>query len=88
MSACSTKLKDVFLEIYTIELSLTITVGHFFSENAFHIESIILNNKNKTFSNNNEIAEIFSKHFRKLKENLDMSKTLTSNMLRHYRSRF
>ena len=59
-------------------MSLTITVGHFFSENAFHIEFIVLNNKINTFSNNNEIAEIFSKHFSKLKENLDMNKTLTS----------
>ena len=42
------------------------TVGPLFSEKAFHKESIILNNSNKTISNNEELAEPFNKHFSKL----------------------
>ena len=46
------------------------TVGPLFSEKAFHKESIILNNNNKIISNNEELAQIFSKHFSKIVENL------------------
>ena len=56
------------------------TVGHLFSEKAFHKESIILNSSNKTVSNNEELAETFNKHFSKLVESLDIDKTLTSNI--------
>ena len=47
------------------------TVALLFSEKAFHKESIILNNNNnnnnnKTISNNEELAELFHKHFSKL----------------------
>ena len=51
------------------------TVGALFSEKAFHKESIILNN-----NNNEELAEIFKKHFSKLVENLDKDETLASNI--------
>ena len=51
------------------------TVGPLFSEKAFHKESIILNN-----NNNEELAEIFKKHFSKLVENLDKDETLASNI--------
>ena len=54
--------------------------GPHFLEKAFHKESITLNNNNKTISNNEELAEIFNKHFRKLVENLDIDKTLANNM--------
>ena len=56
------------------------TVGLLFSDKTFHKESIILNNNNKTISNNEELAEIFNKHFNELVENLDINKTLASNM--------
>ena len=56
------------------------TVGPLFSEKFFHKESIILNNNNKTISNNEELAEIFHKYFSKLAENLDIIETLASNM--------
>ena len=56
------------------------TVGPFLSEKAFHKESIILNNNNKTISNNEELAEIFDKHFSKLVENLDIDETLASDI--------
>ena len=39
-----------------------------------------MNNNNKTISNNEELAEIFNKHFSKLVENLDIDKTLVSNI--------
>ena len=52
------------------------TVGPLFSEKDFHKESIILNNNNKTMSNNEEIAENFNKHF----SNLDIDKNLTCNI--------
>ena len=55
------------------------TVGPLFSEKAFHKESIILNNNNKIISNN-ELAEIFNKHFSKIVENLDVGETLASNI--------
>ena len=55
------------------------TAGSLFSEKAFYKGSIILNN-NKTISNNEELAEIFNKHFSRLVENLDTDKTLTSNL--------
>ena len=56
------------------------TVSPLFSEKAFHKESVILNNKNKTISNNEELAETFNKHFSKLVESLDIDKTLASNI--------
>ena len=56
------------------------TVGPFLSEKAFHKESIILNNNNKTISNNEELAQIFDKHFSKLVENLDIDETLASDI--------
>ena len=46
----------------------------------FHNESIILNNNNKTISNNEELAEVFNKHFSKLVEDLDIDKILASNI--------
>ena len=48
------------------------TVVLLFSEKAFHKESVILNNSNKTISKNMELAEIFKKNFSKLVENLDI----------------
>ena len=56
------------------------TVGPLFSEKAIHKESIILNNNNKTIRHNEELAEIFKKNFSKLDENLDIDKTLASNI--------
>ena len=56
------------------------TVGPLFSEKAFHTESIILNNNNKIISKNEELAEIFNKHFSKIVENLYIDKTLASNI--------
>ena len=56
------------------------TVGPLFSEKAFHKESIILNNNNKIISNDEEVAEIFSKHFSKIVEKLDIDETLASNI--------
>ena len=56
------------------------TVGPVFSEKAFHKESIILNNNNKSVSNNEELTKIFNKHFSKLVENLDIDKTLANNI--------
>ena len=56
------------------------TVGLLLSETAFYKESIILNNNNKTISSNEELAEIFNKHFSKLGENLDIDETLASNI--------
>ena len=55
------------------------TVRPLFSEKAFHKESIILNNNNKIISNN-ELAEIFNKHFSQIVENLDVGETLASNI--------
>ena len=51
------------------------TVGPLFSEKAFHKESIILNNGNKT-SKNEELAESFYENFNKLVENIVIGKTL------------
>ena len=56
------------------------TVGLLLLEKAFHKESIILNNNNKIISNNEELAEIFNKHFSKIVENLDIDETLASNI--------
>ena len=39
-----------------------------------------MNNNNKTISNNEELAEIFNKHFSKIVENLDIDETLASNI--------
>ena len=47
---------------------------------AFHKESNILNNNNRTINNNEELAEIFNEHFSKLVESLDTDKTLASNI--------
>ena len=44
----------------------------------FWIGSIVLNNNNKIISNNEELAEIFNKHFSKIVENLDIDETLTN----------
>ena len=55
------------------------TVCPLFSEKTFHWESIFLNN-NKIISNNEELAEIFNKHFNKILGNLDIGKTLASNI--------
>ena len=51
-----------------------------FLETAFHKESLILNNNNKTINNNEELAEIFNDDFRKLVETLDTDKTLASSI--------
>ena len=56
------------------------TVGPLFSEKAFHKESVILNNDNKIISNNEELTEIFNKHFSKIMENLDIDETQASNI--------
>ena len=85
MLACSAKLKDVFLvklnhRVVSDNTKFWKTVGTLFSEKAFHKESIILNNNNKTISNNEKLAEIFNKHFSKLVENLDIDKNLASNI--------
>ena len=56
------------------------TVGPLLSEKDFHRVSITLNNNNKTITNNEELAEIFNKHFSKLVENLDIDKTLASKI--------
>ena len=69
--ACSAKLKDVFFgkidhRVVSNDRKFWKTVGPLFSEKAFHKESIILNNSNKTISNNEELAEPFNKHFSKL----------------------
>ena len=55
-------------------------VSPLFLEKAFHKESIILNNNNKTINNKWEVAEIFNKHFSKLLENLDIDETLASSI--------
>ena len=60
------------------------TVRPLSSEKAFHKESIIFNNNNKTISNNEELVEIFNKHFNKLTENSGQQ----HSKLRHYRSSF
>ena len=85
MLACSTKLKDVFLgnldhKVVSGNRKFWKTVHPLFSEKAFHKESIILNNNNKTITNNEELAEIFNKHFSKVVENLEIDKTLTHNI--------
>ena len=56
------------------------TVGPLFSEKAFHKESISLNNNHKIISNDEELAEIFNKHFNKIVEKLDIDETLASNI--------
>ena len=61
-------------------MSLAIENSEDFSEKAFYKESIVLNNKNKIINNNEELAEIFNKNFSKLVENLDVDKTLASNI--------
>ena len=39
-----------------------------------------MNNNNKTISNNEELEEIFNKHFSKIVENLDIDEALASNI--------
>ena len=56
------------------------TVGPLFSEKTFHKESIILSNNNTTISNDEELAEIFNKHFSKLVENLDIDENLAGSI--------
>ena len=56
------------------------TVGPLFLEKAFHKESIILNNKTKIISNDEELAEMFNKYFSKIVGNLDIDETLASNI--------
>ena len=46
----------------------------------FSQESIILNNNNKTISKNEELAEICSKYFSEIVENLETDETLVSNI--------
>ena len=76
----SQKLKEVFLGkldhiVVSENKKFWKVVGPLFSEKAFHKESIILNNNNKT-SKNEELAESFNKNFNKLVENLVIGKTL------------
>ena len=83
--ACSAKLKDVFWgkldhRVVSDNRKFWKTVDPLFSEKAFHKESIILNNNNKTICNNEKLAEIFSK----IVENLDIDKTLGSNIASSY----
>ena len=85
MLVCSAKLKDVFLgklnhKVVSDNRKFWKTVGPLFSEKAFHKESIILNNSNKIISNNEELTEIFNKHFSKIVENVDIEETLASNI--------
>ena len=47
------------------------TIGPFFSEKAFHKESIILNNNNKTVSNNEELVNLW--------KTLNIDETLATN---------
>ena len=84
MLACSARIKDVFFGkldhiVVSDNRKFWKIVGPLFSEKAFHKESIILNNNNKTISNNEELAETFNKHFSKLVESLDIDKTLAGN---------
>ena len=83
--ACSAKLRDVFFgkpdhKVVSNNRKFCKNVGPLFSEKAFHKESIIFNNNNKIISNNEELAEIFNKHFSKIVENLDIDETLASNI--------
>ena len=39
-----------------------------------------MNNNNKTISNNEELAELFNKHFSKLVKNLDIDEILACNI--------
>ena len=55
-------------------------VSSVFLERAFHKKSIILNNNNKTVSNNEKLRKIFNKYFSQLVANLDIGKTLASNV--------
>ena len=83
MLVCSAKLKNGKLnhKVVSDNRKFWKTVSPLFSEKAFYKESIILNNSNKIISNNNEeLAEIFSKHFSKIVENLDIDETLASNI--------
>ena len=84
MLDCSAKLKDVFGETRPLgsldNRKFWKNLGPVFSEKGFPKESINLNNKNKTISNNEELAEIINKHFSKIVENLDIDQTLTSNI--------
>ena len=78
------KVRNKFLILETRNLKGAIIakepIRPIFSERSFHKESIILNNNNKTISNNEELAKTFNKHFSKLVESLDIGKTLASNI--------
>ena len=83
--ACSARIKDVFFgkldhRVVYDNRKFWKTIDPLFLEKAFHKESIILNNNNKTISNNEELAETFNKHFSKLVESLDIDKTLAGNI--------
>ena len=82
--ACSAKLKSVFLGNQTTELSLTIEdfgkLSVLSSRKRLHKESIILSNNNTTISNDEELAEIFNKHFSELVENLDTDENLAGSI--------
>ena len=83
--ACSARIKDVFFgkldhRVVSDNRKFWKTIDPLFLEKAFHKESIILNNNNKTISNNEELAETFNKHFSKLVESLDIDKTLAGNI--------
>ena len=55
-------------------------VSSVFLERAFHKKSIILNNNNKTVNNNEKLRKIFNKYFSQIVVNLDIDKTLASNV--------
>ena len=83
--AFSAKLKYVFFgkvdhKVFSDNTKFWKTVSPLFLERGFHKEFILLNNNNKTISNNEELAETFNKHFSKLIENVDIDETLASNI--------
>ena len=55
-------------------------VSPLFLEKVLHKEFILLNNNNKTISNNVELGEICNKHFSKIVQNLDIDETMASNI--------
>ena len=64
--------------VFSVNRKFWKTVGPLFSEKAFHKESIILNNNDKIIINDEELAQIFNKHFSKIVEILDIDETLTN----------
>ena len=90
MLACSAKLKGVFFRkldhnvVYDNRYFWK-TVGLLFLEKDFRKESIILNNSNNIsndvmITNDEELTEVFNKHFSKIVQNLDIDETLASNI--------